>query len=141
MVPEARVVFDTNALVSRLLLPASIPAQAVRKAVETARLLVSSATLDELVEVLSRKKFDPYVTVAERQEFLRQLAHVAEIVEIVHSVRACRDPRDDKFLEVALNGNAEWIVTGDRDLLALDPFRGIAIGTPARYLSVASTRD
>jgi predicted nucleic acid-binding protein len=45
------------------------------------------------------------------------------------------DPGDDKFLEVALNGRADLIITGDRDLLALDPFMGIAIRTPAAYLA------
>jgi predicted nucleic acid-binding protein len=55
-------------------------------------------------------------------------------VTILSPVRACRDPRDDKFLEVAVHGRADAIVTGDRDLLDLNPFRGIAILTPAEYL-------
>jgi predicted nucleic acid-binding protein len=53
----------------------------------------------------------------------------------VRVVRACRDPSDDKFLEVAVNGRADLIITGDRDLLELDPFMGIAILTPAAYLA------
>jgi uncharacterized protein len=52
----------------------------------------------------------------------------------VYPVHACRDPRDDKFLEVALNGNAELILTGDADLLALDPWQGIAVVSPAGYI-------
>lgn len=130
-----RVVVDTNALVSRLLIPDSLPARAVRKAVDEADLLASEATLDELVEVLARPKFDPYVTVEERQEFIRLLARVAEFVPVVHTVRACRDPRDDKFLALAVAGKADVIVTGDDDLLALHPFRGIAIQTPVDYLA------
>jgi predicted nucleic acid-binding protein len=50
-------------------------------------------------------------------------------------VRASRDPKDDKFLDLAVNGRADVVVTGDNDLLALDPFRGIAILTPAAYIS------
>ncbi|MES1944130.1 nucleic acid-binding protein [Salinisphaera sp. PC39] len=96
-------------------------------------MLVSEATMAELAEVLSRRKFDSYVTVAERKQFLRLLSRVAEYVPIVRQVRECRDPRDDKFLEVAVNGDANWIVTGDRDLLALDPFENIRIVTPADY--------
>ena len=132
--PRQRIVVDTNALVSRLLLPASVPARALQKAVTEAQLLVSEATLAELAEVLSREKFDPYVTIADRQQFLRLLGRIAELVPIVHRIRACRDPRDDKFLELAVNGEADLIVTGDEDLLSLDPFRDIPIITPAAYL-------
>ena len=102
MKARERVVIDTNALVSRLLLPGSIPGQAVRKAVAEAQLLASDDTIIELADVLARKKFDPYMTVEERQEFLRLFDRIAERVPIVHIVRACRDPKDDKFLELAV---------------------------------------
>jgi len=62
-----RVVVDTNVLVSRLLAAESIPAQAVREARRRGRLLVSEATLNELVEVLAREKFDRYISLAQRQ--------------------------------------------------------------------------
>jgi putative PIN family toxin of toxin-antitoxin system len=130
-----RIVFDTNALVSRLLIPTSVPAQAVRHAATEDQLIASDATLMELADVLSRRKFDPYVTIAERQQFLRLLGRIVDRVEIIRTVRACRDPKDDKFLELALNGAADVVVTGDGDPLALDPFQGIPILTPARYLA------
>jgi len=129
--PE-RIVVDTNALVSRLLLPRSIPA--VRKVTDTGQLLVSNATLTELAEVLARPKFASYVSIQDRQQFIRLLGRVAEIVPVTHTIRASRDPEDDKFLELAVNGGANVIITGDKDLLALDPFRKIAIVTPAQYL-------
>jgi putative PIN family toxin of toxin-antitoxin system len=132
---RARGVLDTSALVSRLLLPDSLPGRAVRKAVDEADVLVSATTLAELADVLSRPKFDRYVTLPERQGFLHRLRGIVEMIEIVTPVRACRDLRDDKFLEVAVNGAADTIVTGDADLLALHPFRGIAILTPAGYLA------
>ncbi len=115
-------------------MPDSVPARAVRKAVAEARLLVSDATLVELADGLSRAKFDPYVSIADRQQFLRLLGRITEMVPVVHTIRACRDPRDDKFLELAVNGEADIIVTGDDDLLVLDPFRDIPIITPAAYL-------
>ena len=126
-----RIVVDTNALVSRLLLPRSVPGQAVRKAVDKGILLVSEATMNELADVLARPKFDRYISLEDRQQFLRLLGRVAEFVPIVYPVHACRDPRDDKFLEVALNGKAELILTGDADLLALHPWQEIAILSPA----------
>ncbi len=131
--PE-RIVADTNSLVSRLLLPESVPAKAVRKAINGGQLLISNATLEELADVLSRPKFDPYVSVEDRQEFIRVLNRVAERVDIISPIKACRDPKDDKFLEVAINGEADLIVTGDKDLLALHPFRGVEIITPRGYI-------
>ena len=135
MKARERVVVDNSALVSRLLLPHSVPGRAVRKAVDEAQLLVSEATLTELADVLSRAKFDAYVTIEDRQEFFRLLGRIAELVPTTYTVRACRDPGDDKFLELAVNGSADLIVTGDQDLLALDPFREIPILTPAGYLA------
>ena len=90
--------------------------------------------MHELADVLARPKFDPYLTIAERQEFLRVLGRIAEMVPIVYTVHACRDPRDDKFLDLAVNGEADLIVTGDRDLLVLQTFRDIPVITPAQYL-------
>ena len=130
-----RVVVDTNALISRLLLPRSIPGQAVRKAVADCQLLASDATIMELADVLGRAKFDPYVTIRERQEFLRLFNRIAERIPITRVIQVCRDPEDDKFLELAVNGAAQLILTGDADLLALHPFHGIEILTPASYLA------
>jgi uncharacterized protein len=59
---------------------------------------------------------------------------VVELVPITQRVELCRDPRDDKFLELALAGWADFLLTGDADLLTLHPFRGTAILTPAAYL-------
>jgi predicted nucleic acid-binding protein len=55
-------------------------------------------------------------------------------VSITERIVACRDPTDDKFLELAVNGRPDVIVSGDRDLLVLDPFRGIPIITPAVFI-------
>ena len=66
---------------------------------------------------------------------LERVASLVEIVDVLQSVRASRDPKDDKFLEAAVNGRADVIVTGDKDLLDLNPFRGMAIVTPPDYLA------
>lgn len=129
-----RVVIDTNVWISRLLAAESTAAQAVREARRKGNLLVSDSTMNELAEVLAREKLDRYISLGQRKQFLRQLARIVEFVPIVQLVRECRDPRDDKFLEVALNGKADLILTGDADLLALHPWRGIAIMSPADYL-------
>lgn len=63
---------------------------------------------------------------------------VAEMVEIRETIVVCRDPKDDKLLELAVSGNADFLVTGDKDLLVLNPFRGVEIITPREFLDRAS---
>lgn len=134
MAEPARWVVDTNVLVSRLLAPGGTAARAVDHALAGGVLLVSDATLDELVDVLSRPRFDPYVSVAERTHFIRLLGGISRRVHVTRAFRVCRDPRDDKFLDVAINGEAHALVTGDRDLLELHPFLGLPIVSAADFL-------
>jgi uncharacterized protein len=129
-----RIVVDTHVFVRAILLPLSAPRQAVHKVLDLGVLLFSAATMTELEEVLARSKFDQYSGVEERMLFLGQLRSTAEFVAITQLVRECRDPADDKFLEVALNGRTDMIITGDADLLVLHPWRAIAILTPSQYL-------
>jgi putative PIN family toxin of toxin-antitoxin system len=132
---QQRYVVDNNVLVSRLLAAYSVPGKAASYAADKGILLVSDTTVDELVDVLARPKFDSYVTLEERKGFIERLLRIAERVTILRQVQACRDPRDDKFLEVAINGEADTVVTGDRDLLILHPFMGIPILSPADFLA------
>lgn len=129
-----RVVLDTNVLISGALSRTSTPALALEKAIGDGQLLASTATLRELMDKLLSPKFDRYVSREQRDGLLLRLAPLIEIVEVVQMVQASRDPKDDKFLDVALNGRADVVVTGDNDLLELNPFRGIAILTAAAYL-------
>jgi putative PIN family toxin of toxin-antitoxin system len=131
---KPRYVFDTNTLISAALFEGSTPDRAFRWALRHGRVLASPDTLDELVEVLGRDKFDRYLSAEEREAFLEALVERADVVEPVKKIRACRDPDDDKFLELAVEGRAEAIVSGDDDLLALDPFRHISIVTPSAFL-------
>lgn len=130
-----RVVIDTNVLISGLLSTTSTPAQAVEKAVTTAQLVATLETLRELIATLHASKFDPYVRRERREALLERVASLVELIDVLQAIRASRDPKDDKFLEAAVNGRADLNVTGDRDLLDLNPFRGIAILTPAEYLA------
>ncbi|EKE09126.1 MAG: PilT protein [uncultured bacterium] len=134
MIQSNRFVVDTNIFISQLLLPSSLPGKAFQKALSSGIPLVSEEVLYELADVLGRKKFDPYLSLEERQEFLRQLSSIVEVVQNVVSLKACRDPKDDKFLSLAISGRAEFVLTGDRDLLILDPFKDIRIFSCSRYL-------
>lgn len=140
MMKRDRVVLDTNVLISGALSSTSTAAHAVEKAISDGQLLASTATLRELMEKLLSAKFDPSASREKRDALLLRLAPLVEIVEIVQAIHASRDPKDDIFLEVAVNGRADVLVTADRDLLQLNPFRGIAIVTPADYMSRAASR-
>ena len=133
---SARYVFDTNALLSALLFEHSTPGRALIRALQLGEILLSQSTLEELAEVLQREKFDRYVTREDRERFLVLLVRQATTVEIGEECRACRDPRDDKFLELAVSGKAGYVITGDGDLLSLHPFRDVAVMTPAEFLAV-----
>jgi len=131
-----RCVFDTNVLVSALLLPESKPRQALGLALRKGKVLLSFAALAELYEVLTRKRFRKYVDEEDIRSFLAALTREAQWVEVNVQINACRDPKDNKFLELAVSGNGTHIVTGDADLLALNPFRGIEILPPHRFLEI-----
>ena len=129
-----RFVVDTNVIVSALMFPKSIPRQAFDRAKSQGILLTSAAIILELNEVLSRKRFERYFSTEERVQFLSKFLADAEIVEITETIQFCRDRKDDKFLELAVNGNADCIITGDQDLLVLHPFRNINIISPNELL-------
>jgi len=137
MMPKSRFVIDTNTLVSSVLISSSIPDRAVKSIRQSGIILISIATLEELQEVMNRRKFDKYVAPLIRSEFIAQLAQQSELIDIKESVIACRDPKDDKFLELAVNGNADYLITGDRNLLVLHLFRNIPILIPAGFLEIS----
>ena len=129
-----RFVVDTNVLISHLLMPDYTPGKALKCALHKGELLVSDDTLTELAEVINRPKFDKYLSSQDRKKFFEVLAPLCIRVEIIRPVHACRDPNDDKFLEVAINGSADFILSGDSDLLALHPFHDIPILSPSQFL-------
>ena len=134
MASELRVVVDTGVVISAMLLPRSVPRQAFDGALQRGKLLISVATVEELNEVIRRPCFDRYVQENHRLEFLAGMIREAELVQVRDVVSECRDPRDDKFLELALSGKAACIISGDQDLLVLKPFHGIPVVTPKGFL-------
>jgi putative PIN family toxin of toxin-antitoxin system len=130
-----RFVLDTNVIVSALLLSGSVPRQAFDKVLTEGKPLVSPPVILELIEVLSRKQFNKYLLEEERMRFLVGLLKEAELLDNTETISECRDPKDNKFLELAFSGKADCIISGDHDLLVLNPFREIPIVTPKGFLS------
>ena len=128
-----RIVVDTNVFVSAVLKHNSLPFLVVRWIDEHGGLLKSAATEREILSVLSRPQIAA-VTIPGFRAGLAKMLASAELVAITERITACRDPHDDKFLELAVNGRADLILSGDADLLALNPFRDIPILTPAAFM-------
>lgn len=89
----------------------------------------------ELADVLGRNKLNKYLLEEERMRFLVGLLKQAELVRVTETIDSCRDPKDNKFLELAVAGHANCIVSGDKDLLVLNLFRGVPIMTPSEFLT------
>lgn len=128
------IVVDTSVLISALLKPSSIPALALTQARTLFTLAVSTDTLTELTRVLSRDYLTRYRTVDEREQFLLRYSELTELINVTVQVTDCRDPKDNKFLELALAANASILVSSDSDLLVLHPYRSIQILSPADFL-------
>lgn len=130
-------VFDTNTLVSASLLIDSVNRKAIKKAVREGKVAFSTETLDEFKEVIFRKKFDKYFdSIDERTELLNEIKDCLKQFSPKETITACRDPKDNKFLELAVEANATCIITGDNDLLELHPFRNIPIVNAVDFLNM-----
>ena len=128
--------FDTNSLVSASLIGGTMTAMAMDRAVISGKLAFSNATMDELVEVLFRGKFDKYfLNDEEKWSAIQRISLNAVFFFPAESITDCRDPKDNKFLELAIAANASCIITGDKDLLILHPFRGIPILNATDFLN------
>lgn len=119
MKDRPRVVIDTNVFVSALIAEDSQPFSAIELAFLSARVLMSAATLAELEDVFQRPKLRRYVSPAIVAVALDRLRAEAEMVAVAETQRRSRDPKDDAFLDLAVAGRADWLVTGDGDLLVL----------------------
>ena len=121
-------VFDTNCLISASILPNSTMRQAFEKAIRLGSIATSLKVFDEYSQVLFRRKFDRYFVSDEERLFIIDLIGTKLFVfSSTLEIEDCLDPKDNKFLELAFESNASCIITGDKDLLILHPFRGIPI--------------
>lgn len=135
------VVLDTNVIVSGLINPHGTPAKilaAWKK--EKIELVVSDQILRELGEVLNRKKIRRYYQSTDLDlpvKLLTGLRRFAILVPGQIKVQVVKaDPADNMFLSAALEARADFLVTGDRHLLALLTYEGTSIVSPASFFAV-----
>lgn len=134
------IVLDTNVIISGILFPFSTPGKAFDIVLVEHKLLMSAETVAELEEVLLRPKFDKYLDDEDRAAYLESIFSKMEPILIGIAITDCRDPKDNKFLELAVSGNADLIISGDDDLLVLNPFRGIPIKKPQDFLELFNSQ-
>jgi len=133
-----RLVLDTNVLVSAILSPGSISAKVLNWGEDNGVILYSDATLTEVLSVLGRSKFSKYIDPEDIDPedidgLSIRVKTVWLFVEILNQVQLCRDPKDDKFIDLALNGDASHLITGDNDLLVLNPIANTSVINPRNF--------
>lgn len=133
-----RAVVDTGVLVSGLIRPQGTIGEVLR-ALRDGRfgIIYSTPIVVEIIDVLGRPPF--------RAKYQIQPDDVTTLVNLIRlrgelvlpqkTITTCRDPKDNKFLEAAVESNADAIVSGDSDLLVLHPFQGLPILRPADFLA------
>lgn len=128
------VVFDTNVLVSALIWDGT-PEQALELAFENddIRIVHSDETIAELDRVLRYPKFESYLSSKDRLEFRFALLSVSERIDPDIDLEVDDDPDDDMFVELAVAGDAAYIVSGDDDLRRLDDYDGVRIVSPDEF--------
>ena len=127
-------VVDTNVLVSAFVFKSGNPREVLERCLATGKIVTSSDINKELKATLLAEKFEPFVPKATRETSLSLFLGLCEMVMPTKKITACRDADDNKFLELAIEAKAVCIVTGDPDLLVLNPFESIPIVTPKEFL-------
>lgn len=128
-------VFDTNSLISGFILSNTTTSKALDRAKQIGFFSFSESTSREFANVFLRPKFDKYLSLEIRLGLIDDLHSLAILVDPTITITDCRDQKDNQFLELAVAANASCIVSGDQDLLVLNPFRKIPILTPANFLN------
>jgi putative PIN family toxin of toxin-antitoxin system len=138
MTKTKQFVLDANTLISAFLLAkTSIAAMAFYKASAEGIIVLSNETYAEFSDVFIRPKFDRYVLFEKRLAIIEDLKSTVKFVAITTEIQACRDPKDNKYLDLAVSAGADHIITGDKDLLVLHPFQNISILTAGDFLEQA----
>lgn len=130
------LVLDANVIVSAVLLPNSVTRKAFDKACAQGCVVIFEEVINELDDVLRRPRLDKYIHEEDRIRFLMTLLREAQLVRVACTVTDCRDPKDNKYLELAVAAGAACIISGDQDLLVLSPFRKISVLTPREFLDL-----
>ena len=129
-----RVIIDTNLWIS-FLLTTDIARLDQIFANESIVLLFSQELLDEFIEVANRPKFKKYFTLTILEDLLQQIRLQAQLIQVTSNIDICRDPKDNFLLSIAKDGDADYLLTGDKDLLILKKVGKTKILTFMEYVT------
>jgi len=134
-----RIVLDANVIISALIRSDSVPGRILRAVVEAtaARMVTSYPLLAELRSAIEYPRLQRYLQMSkqDKEEFVVLLEQIADPVNIgdYQTPGICRDPKDEPYLQTALAGRADYIVSGDGDLLNLKAVEDIPIVLPSDF--------
>ena len=106
---------------------------------EKCKLLFSQELLEEFVTVAKRPKLKKYISRDELEDLLETIHEVAEFVNVTSKVSKCRDPKDNFLLSLAVDGKADYLLTGDKDLLVLKKIGKTEIRTISEFFDVVDS--
>jgi uncharacterized protein len=135
-----RIVIDTNIWIS-FLIGKSLSGLTDAIITNRIQILFSEALFSELLEVLQRPKFKKYFSVAAIENLILLLHEKIEWVEILNHFEDCRDKKDNFLLDLAVSGKADYLITGDADLLVLNPFHHVEIMTYQNFQTLLLLSD
>ncbi len=130
---RVKCVVDTNVLISAALTTKGAPFRVVEHLIQNNALIFSKETISELSSRVTQPKYDKYVSAEDREAYVNNLILSADLVIIDNLIQGCKDRDDDKFLETAAKGDAQFIISGDQDLLTMHRFEGIDIVTVQEF--------
>lgn len=138
---DLRVVVDTNVLISGLFGIKDSPSSQILLGIRTQKIILvtSPAILEEIGDIINRERIVKLTKMStnERVDFMDKLIERSDVTTGKQlSQIVGRDIKDDKFLACAVEAKADYIITGDRDLLVLEEYEGIKIVTPREFLEV-----
>ena len=136
-----RVVIDTGVIVSALLQRDGTSRKALTLALNHCQLMASVATVTELKDVLGRPKFRKAFTQTEANELISLVTKRSDLIDVHSTLAICRDSTDNMFLNLAIDGKANIMLSRDLDLLTLHPFRGIPVLNPADFLNWMASKQ
>lgn len=142
MKDDLRVILDTNVLISGLFGIKNSPSSQILNAFRNQKIILvtSPAILEEVEDVINRERIINLtkMTTHERAEFMDKLLERSDVTAGKQVLQTARDVKDDKFLSAAVEAKADYLISGDEDLLVLKEYEGVKVVTPREFLKVLS---
>lgn len=131
-----RIILDTNLWISFLISDRFQELDPLLQSGDIV-LLFSSELMEEFLEVTKRPKLKKYFTESDTKALLNKINTFAELILVKSTVTACRDEKDNFLLSLAIDGNANYLITGDSDLLTMESFHKTKIITWADFIKMS----